>query len=225
MIEEMLFIQQEVAPAMLRGLWVSILLIIPSAAAGLLIGITTGIIRVYGHRLFRTLADGYVLFFRGFPLLIQLYLWYFGLPHIGIFLSPFTAAVIGFSLCSGAYHSEYVRGALLSIKTGQMLAAKSIGFSRTRAIFFIILPQAVRRSLPGSGNELIYLIKYSSLAYMVTCIELTGEAKILASSYFKYMEIFMIVGAVYLVLVSLATWGLNRLEDTVAVPGFERIRS
>ena len=225
MIEELFSIKHEVAPAMLRGLWVSILLILPSAIAGLAIGVATGITRVYGHRFFRTMADGYVLIFRGFPLLIQLDLWYFGLPHIGIYLSPFTAAVIGFSLCSGAYHSEYVRGALLSVKAGQMLAAKSIGFSRTGAIFFIIMPQAFRRSLPGSGNELIYLIKYSSLAYMVTCIELTGEAKILASSYFKYMEIFMIVGAIYLVLVSLATWGLNRLEDAVAVPGFERIRS
>jgi polar amino acid transport system permease protein len=224
-IEELLFIRQEVAPAMLRGLWMSILLIIPSAACGLLIGIATGLIRVYGHRTFRTIADGYVLIFRGFPLLIQLYLWYFGLPHIGIYLSPFMAAVIGFSLCSGAYHSEYVRGALLSIKSGQMLAAKSLGFSQTGAIFNIILPQAVRRALPGSGNELIYLIKYSSLAYMVTCIELTGEAKILASSYFKYMEIFMIAGAIYLVLVSIATWVLNHLEDAVAVPGFERIRN
>ena len=225
MIEELLFIRQEVAPAMLRGLWISILLIIPSAVSGLLIGIATGLIRVYGRRFFRTIADGYVLFFRGFPLLVQLYLWYFGLPHVGIYLSPYTAAVIGFALCSGAYHSEYVRGALLSIKSGQMLAAKSLGFSRTGAIFTIILPQAIRRALPGSGNELIYLIKYSSLAYMVTCIELTGEAKILASSYFKYMEIFMIAGAVYLVLVSLTTWVLNRLEDAVAVPGFERIRS
>ena len=155
---------------------------------------------------------------------MQLYLWYFGLPHVGIYLSPYAAAVVGFSLCSGAYHSEYIRGALLSIKTGQVLAAKSLGFGRVSAILYIALPQAVRRALPGSGNELIYLIKYSSLAYMVTCIELTGEAKILASSYFIYLEIFLVVGAIYLVLVSLATWGLNRLEDRVAVPGFERVR-
>ena len=222
---ELLFIQQEVAPAMLRGLGMSLLLILPSAVCGLLIGAASGILRVYGNRFLRLAADGYVLIFRGFPLLVQLYLWYFGLPHVGIYLSPYTAAVLGFSLCSGAYHSEYVRGALLSIKSGQMLAAQSLGFSRPGAIFFIILPQAVRRALPGSGNELIYLIKYSSLAYMVTCIELTGEAKILASAYFKYMEVFLIAGAVYLVLVSLATWGLNHLEDAVAVPGFERIRN
>jgi polar amino acid transport system permease protein len=88
----------------------------------------------------------------------------------------------------------------------------------------ILLPQAIRRALPGCGNELIYLIKYSSLAYMVTCIELTGEAKILASMFFKYLEVFFVVGAIYLALVSLASWGLNRLEKRISIPGFEYVR-
>ncbi|RTZ93446.1 MAG: amino acid ABC transporter permease [Deltaproteobacteria bacterium] len=218
---EIVFIRQEVVPAMARGLWMSIRLIVPSAIFGLLIGIVTGTLRVYGHFALKTLANIYVTFFRGFPLLVQLYLWYFGLARFGIYFSPYTAAVIGFSLCSGAYHSEYIRGALLSIKDGQMLGAQSLGFSKTQALLSIILPQAVRRALPGCGNELIYLIKYSSLAYMVTCIELTGEAKILASLYFKYMEMFLIAGAIYLFLVSLATWLLNSAEDRLAVPGFE----
>ena len=154
-------------------------------------------------------------------MLIQLYLRYFGLARFGVYFAPYTAAVIGFSLCSGAYHSEYIRGALLSIKNGQMLGAQSLGFSKTQALFSIILPQAIRRALPCCGNELIYLIKYSSLAYMVTCIELTGEAKILASLYFKYTEMFFIAGAIYLLLVSAATWLLNTLEDRLTVPGFE----
>lgn len=106
-----------------------------------------------------------------------------------------------------------------------MLAAHSLGFSKLQAIYSIILPQAIRLALHGSGNEFIYLIKYSFLAYMVTCIELTGEDKILASSYFKYTEIFFIVGAVYLMIVSFATWGLNALEDYMAIPGFERTRT
>jgi len=215
------FYQHEVAPALLRGLWVSVQLIVPSALCGMAIGVAVGTLRVYGHQVVKRLASLYVLVFRGFPLLVQLYLWYFGLPQIGVYLSPFQAAVLGFSLCSGAYHAEYVRGALLSIKQGQLLAARSLGFSRVRAVFSILLPQAIRRALPGSGNEFIYLIKYSSLAYMVTCIELTGEGKILASMYFKYLEVFFCVGAVYLLLVSIATWGLNRLEAFVAVPGFE----
>ncbi len=220
-MSELMFLRQEVAPAMIRGVWMSIRLIVPSAVFGLAIGIITGTLRVYGHSVLRAIANVYVTFFRGFPLLVQLYLWYFGLARFGIYFSPYTAAVIGFSLCSGAYHSEYIRGALLSIKDGQMLGAQSLGFSRTQALVSIILPQAVRRALPGCGNELIYLIKYSSLAYMVTCIELTGEAKILASLYFKYMEMFLIAGAIYLLLVSIATWLLNNAEDWLAVPGFE----
>ena len=224
-MEELLFIRQEVVPAMLRGLWVSIQLIVPSAVFGLAIGVLAGVLRVYGHPVLKALAKTYVLFFRGFPLLVQLYLWYFGLARFGIYFSPYTAAVVGFSLCSGAYHSEYVRGALLSIKEGQMLGAKSLGFSKTQAILSIIMPQAIRRALPGSGNELIYLIKYSSLAYMVTCIELTGEGKILASLYFKYTEIFFIVGAIYLALVSVATWILNAVEKRFSVPGLELRRA
>ncbi len=218
------FYVQEVAPAMLRGLVVSIQLILPSAVCGIVIGILAGTLRVYGRPLWRRLAELYGIVFRGFPLLVQLYLWYFGLPQLGIYLSPYAAAVVGFSLCSGAYHAEYVRGALRSIKQGQLQAARSLGFSRTRAVMTILLPQAIRRALPGCGNEFIYLIKYSSLAYMVTCIELTGEAKILASMYFKYLEVFFVVGGVYLALVSLATWGLGRLEGFVAIPGFERTR-
>ncbi len=221
-MDELLFLRQEVAPELLAGVWMSIKLIIPSAIFGLFIGIVSGTLRVYGHPVLKRLAGLYVLFFRGFPLLVQLYLWYFGLPRIGIYLSPFAAAVIGFSLCSGAYHSEYIRGALLSIKRGQLLAAYSLGFSKIRAVFSILLPQAMRRALPGNGNELIYLIKYSSLAYMVTCIELTGKGSILANFYFKYLEIFSIVGAIYLVMVSIATWGLNYLEDRIAIPGFGR---
>ncbi|MBW1660101.1 MAG: amino acid ABC transporter permease [Deltaproteobacteria bacterium] len=224
-MSEFLFLRNEVAPAMIRGVWMSIKLIVPSAVFGLVIGIITGTLRVYGHAVLKSVANIYVTLFRGFPLLVQLYLWYFGLARFGIYFSPYTAAVIGFSLCSGAYHSEYIRGALLSIKEGQMLGAQSLGFSKTQALFSIILPQAVRRALPGCGNELIYLIKYSSLAYMVTCIELTGEAKILASLYFKYMELFLIAGAIYLLLVSIATWILNKVENRLAVPGFELPRA
>jgi polar amino acid transport system permease protein len=221
---ELAFYTQEVAPAMLRGLWVSIGLILPSAAFGLAIGVLAGTIRIYGRAFWRRAAEAYGLVFRGFPLLVQLYIWYFGLPQLGIYLSPYAAAVLGFSLCGGAYHAEYVRGALRSIKQGQLQAARSLGFSRTRAVVSILLPQAIRRALPGCGNELIYLIKYSSLAYMVTCIELTGEAKILASMFFKYLEVFFVVGAIYLALVSLASWGLHRLEKQISIPGFEYVR-
>lgn len=223
-MEAIAFIQQEVLPAFFKGFKVSLLLILPSAVCGLCLGIVAGSLRVYGSRPVSRLADLYVVLFRGVPLVVQLFFWYFGLPHLGVYLSPYTASVLGFSLCSGAYHSEYIRGALLSIKRGQMLAAQALGFTRLQLVMSVILPQAMRRALPGCGNEIIYLIKYSSLAYMITCIELTGEAKILASHTFKYMEVFLTAGGVYLLLVTIAGWFLRWLERWFSVPGFEHSR-
>jgi polar amino acid transport system permease protein len=220
-MEELFFIQEEVVPALLRGLLVSIQLIIPSGLAGLVIGMAVGGLRVHGPKWLVRLADAYVIIFRGFPLVVQLFIWYFGLPHIGIYLTPFTASVIGFSLCSGAYQSEYVRGAFLSIRRGQFHAAQALGFSRLGMIRSIILPQAFRLALPGCGNEIIYLIKYSSLAYMITCIELTGEGKIIASNTFKYTEIFLIIGVAYLILTTVAGALLQRLEKRMRLPGFD----
>jgi polar amino acid transport system permease protein len=221
----MAFFFHQLMPALIRGLRVSIELIVPSAFMGISIGIFIGILRVYGHPVLKWLAGAYVQIFRGFPLIVQLYIWYFGLPLLGIFLSPFVAAVTGFSLCSGAYHAEYLRGAFQSIKNGQMQAARALGFTRVRAIFSIILPQAFRYALPSCGNEFIYLIKYSSLAYMVTCLELTGEGDVVASLTFRYTEVFLIVGALYLLMVSLATLILNRIEGHFGIPGFAQLRA
>ncbi len=223
-MEQVLFIQNEILPAFFKGLNVSIALIVPSAVIGLCLGIVAGSLRVYGSRFVAGAADAYVVLFRGVPLVVQLFIWYFGLPYFGVYLSPFAASVIGFSLCSGAYHSEYIRGALLSIKRGQMLAAQALGFSKLQMVVFVILPQALRRALPGCGNEIIYLIKYSSLAYMITCIELTGEAKILASHSFRYTEVFLAVGVFYLALVSIASGFLRLLENRLSLPGFESHR-
>ncbi len=220
-MEEWLYIQNEAAPALLRGFRMSVQLIVPSATLGLLLGILVGTLRVFGNRAAAAAANLYVTIFRGVPLVVQLFVWYFGLPYWNIYLTPFTAAILGFTLCSAAYHSEYIRGALLSIKRGQMLAAHSLGFTRTQTIFSVILPQAMRRALPGCGNEIIYLIKYSSLAYMITCIELTGEGKILASDSFKFTEVFLMVGLCYLVMTTLATLLLHALEVRLRLPGFE----
>ncbi|MHC1728723.1 MAG: amino acid ABC transporter permease [Syntrophobacteraceae bacterium] len=220
-MEALIFFQDETLPVFLKGLRMSLLLIAPSAVIGFFTGVLAGTLRVYGGRFSRRIAEAYVALFRGIPLVVQLFIWYFGLPYIGIYLSPITASIVGFSLCSGAYHSEYIRGALQSIKRGQLLAAEALGFSKLEMVVSIILPQAIRLALPGCGNEVIYLIKYSSLAYMITCIELTGEAKILASHTFKYTEVFLAAGVFYLAMVTAASWVLTRIENRLKIPGFE----
>jgi polar amino acid transport system permease protein len=148
-----------------------------------------------------------------------LFLIYFGLPSVGITLEPFTAAVIGFIVCNGAYNSEYMRGAIQSVKSGQMVAALALGMTRREAILNVVLPQALRRAIPGISNEIIYLIKYSSLAYMLTCIELTGAGKIVASRYFRFTLVFLIVGIIYLILITIAGKILSIIEKKLEVPG------
>jgi len=96
-----------------------------------------------------------------------------------------------------------------------------LGISRIKAVLYIILPQALRRAIPGCSNEIIYLIKYSSLAFMVTCVELTGAGKIVATRFFKYTEVFMVVGIIYLLVVSVVTKFLNILEKKLRIPGLE----
>ncbi len=211
---------QELLTSLNRGLIVSIALIVPSAIGGMLIGIMAGTVRTFGGPFTRRIGDGYAAVFRGTPLVVQLFVLYFGLPNIGLYLSPYGAAVAGFTLCSGAYHSEYIRGALLSIKSGQYFGAQALGFTNFQSIYWIIVPQAVRRAIHGCGNEVIYLIKYSSLAFIVTCIELTGEGKTIATEYFRFTEVFVIIGLYYLGLVTIAIFILKKIEHRLYVPGF-----
>ncbi len=214
------FYTQDLIPALNRGFVMSGMLIIPSVFFGLAGGIGVGTARVFGPRPVQIFFNGYTSFFRGVPLMVQLFILYYGLPNIGIYFEAYTAAVIGFILCSSAYHSEYIRGALLSIKSGQLSAASALGMSRIQALLWIIIPQAFRRALPGCGNEIIYLIKYSSLAYIISCIELTGEARAIAAKSFRFTEAFAVVACYYLFLVTLATWLLRKFEKNLAVPGF-----
>ncbi len=218
---DLYFIQDVLLPPLIEGVLVTIKLIILSIPSGLILGILIAVGRVYGNKFISSLCAIYTIFFRGTPLLVQLFIIYYALPSIGIFFSPFMAAVTGFILCSGAYHSEYIRGAIQSIKTGQTMAAEALGMSRIKAVLYIILPQALRRAIPGCSNEIIYLIKYSSLAFMVTCVELTGAGKIIATRHFRYTEVFLVVGIIYLLVVSIVTKFLNILEKKLRIPGLE----
>lgn len=214
------FISQELLPALNKGLLVSLALIIPASIIGFSGGVALGCARAFGARWLRMLGNGYTSLLRGVPLAIQLMLIYYALPKMDIYFSPYGAALTSFILCTSAYQSEYVRGALLSIKQGQILAAKALGFTKMQTILWIIVPQAARRALPGCGNEIIYLIKYSSLAYLVTCMELMGEGKVVASDTFRFTEVFFTVGLYYLAMVSIATWLLHWLEQRYHIPGF-----
>lgn len=216
------FLVQILAPALWQGLIVTLELVALTAPFGLLLGIGIALGRQYGGRALSTACAGYIVFFKGCPLLLLLFMLYFGLPSVGITLPAFTAAVLGFIFCNSAYNSEYIRGAIRSIKDGQMTAALSLGMTRAQAIETIILPQALRRAIPGLSNEFIYLIKYSSLAYMITVVELSGAAKLVATKYFMFNESFLATGVVYLALVTITTYAVSLLEKKVEIPGMIR---
>ncbi len=218
-MDSLIFIKEQLLPALLEGTAVTVKLILLSVPFGLLTGIIIAVGRVYGNKPISMICRFYVLFFKGCPLLLLLFMIYFGLPPLGISLSAMAASVLGFVLCNGAYSSEYIRGAIQSIKIGQITAAQALGMTRFQGVLYIILPQAFRRALPGVGNEIIYLIKYSSLAYMITCIELTGAGKIVAARYFRFTETFIVIGIIYLILVTIATKLLNYAEKRLYYPG------
>ena len=235
------FYAEVLVPALDRGLATSVRIIVPSAALGLAIGILVGAGRAAGPRWLARALDLYVSVFRGTPLVVQLMMWYYGLPTFTLILEPilspmgwppitwrifllrpYAAAVLGFTLCGGAYHSEYIRGALMSIRRGQHLAAASLGMTRLQTFRHVTAPIALRRAVPGCGNEMIYLVKYSSLATLVTMQDLTGQARHVASLYFRHLESYLLVAVYYLALVTVATFLLRRLERLLAIPGLGR---
>ena len=213
----------DILPRLLQATGTTLQVTACSISLGFVVGVFLSLGRVYGVRPIRWLASGYIQFFRGTPLLVQLLLFYYGLPPylstIGIRLSPLAAAVIALGLNSAAYQAEYFRGAIQSIQSGQMQAARSVGMSRGRAIRSVILPQALRLVIPSWSNELIYSIKYSSLAYFVSLTELTFVGKKIALHTARTFEAYVVVALIYLIIVLIVSKILATLEHRVRVPG------
>ena len=171
----------DILPALLKGTVVTLELTACSISLGFVLGIALALGRLYGNRPISLISAGYIQFFRGTPLLVQLFILYYGLPRYDIRLSSFVAGILGLGLNSAAYQAEYFRGAIQSISRGQMMAARAIGMSRFKTIMNIILPQALRIVIPSWSNELIYTLKYSSVAYMIGAPELMAQGKFIAA--------------------------------------------
>ena len=198
---------------------ITLLLTALSLAFGFILGIVLALGRVYGNRLISWICIGYIEIIRGTPLLVQLFILYFGFPSLGIRLTPLEAAIIGLSLNSGAYQAEYLRGSIQSIESGQMIAARTLGMNTIKSIRNIILPQALRISIPAWSNELIYLLKYTSIAYIIQVEELTAEGKFIAAHTFRYLEIFTIIAVIYLLLTVVFTEIIDKVDKKFSIPG------
>nr|WP_244656449.1 MULTISPECIES: amino acid ABC transporter permease [Rhizobium] len=193
---------------MLWAARLTLLVSVLGVAIGLVLGAALCAARISPLRSIRTASAIYTSFFRGVPLLVQLLLFYYMLPVIGLNVPAMVAAVGTVGLCSSAYVAEYLRGAINAIPPGQREAAVTLGFAPTRIWTRIILPQAFRISLPALINELILLVKASSLVSLVGITELTRTSQALSSATYRPLEIFSSAAAVYLIInLSLALLG------------------
>jgi len=191
---------------------ISILAMMVAIAVGLVIAL----FRVYGPLPIRLFGAGFVEIIRGTPLLIQLYIIYYGLPRVGIWLDPMTAGIIGLGLNYSAYEAENYRAGLSSVPVEQIEAANALAMSRWQTLRYVVIPQALRLVLPPVTNDFISLIKDSSLVSMITIIDLTQRYNLLATTYYDYFGIGLLVGTIYLLLgvpfVRFARWAEQRLS-------------
>lgn len=191
-------------PILLKYIHVTLSMALISAAIALVIASLLAIVKTYNIKYLTNFADFYISFLRGTPLLVQLFLLYYGIPQIfPIFsnITAFTASIIGLSLHFSAYMAEGIRGAIFSIDKGQFEASNSLGMNKTQTFIYIIFPQSIRVAVPSLMNNFIDLTKSTSLAFTLGVSEIMAKAQLEASSSFKYFESFLAVAIVYWVMV------------------------
>lgn len=188
---------------------------------GVIIGLALALTRLYAPRWLAVPAIGYIELFRGTPLLVQLFIVYYGLPAFGILIDNLPAAFLTLGMNSGAYQAEYFRGAIKSIDPGQVTAARAVGMSQLQALRFILLPQAMRVVLPAWSNEVIGVMKASAVVFLIAVQDLMAQAKIIFGRTFNPVEAYVVVTIVYLVLIAALAFLLARLERRLHIPGLE----
>ncbi|AZZ92174.1 cystine ABC transporter permease [Hahella sp. KA22] len=215
MIESSLKLIADSAPFLLKGAGYTVGLSLGGMFFGLILGFTLAMMRLSSFRALDWTARIYISFFRGTPLLVQLFMIYYGLPQLGVRLEPLTAALIGFSLNMAAYAAEILRAAIASIDRGQWEAAASIGMTRTQTLYRTILPQAARTALPPLGNSFISLVKDTALAATIQVPELFRQAQLITARTFEIFTMYLAAALIYWVLASLLAHLQNRLEARV----------
>ena len=205
-------------PRMVKGAMLTLKFAVASMALGLVVGLVIAIMRIGSNRLAASLAQGYVSLMRGTPLLVQMFVVYYGLPDLGITLDPTTAGIFTLTLNAGAYLSESMRGAILGIGRGQWAAAHSRGLTHVQTLRYIVCPQALRLAVPSLGNTLISLIKDTSLVSVITVTELLRSTQEVIAATFQPLPLYLAAAAIYWVLSTLLTRLQGRVETRLALP-------
>ena len=213
-------------PKLIQGATLTLELTALSVIAGLILAIPLGIARSSKLWYVRSLPYGYIFFFRGTPLLIQLFLVYYGLGQFEVIResvlwpylrSPFWCAVLTMTLHTAAYIAEILRGAIQAIPPGEIEAARALGMSRFKTLVHIMLPRAARIGLPAYSNEVILMLKASSLASTVTLLELTGMTRTIIARNYQTVDMFLAAGAIYLIMSFVLIQGFKLLERWLRV--------
>ncbi len=213
-------------PSFLDGAWLTLQLVGISVIAGLILALPLGIARSSRHFPVRALPYAYIFFFRGTPLLVQLFLVYYGLAQFELvrqsalwpyLRDPYWCAILTMTLHTAAYIAEIIRGAIQNVPPGEVEAARALGMSRSRTLWHIILPRATRIGLPAYSNEVILMLKASALASTITLLELTGMARKIAARTYLHEEMFLTAGLIYLVIAFILMQGFKLLERWLRV--------
>ncbi len=210
-------------PFLLQGIITTLNLVLSALFLGLIIGIPLAVGQVYGSLVIKKIIGIYIWFFRGLPILVLLFLFYYGLfTLIGLNLSAFLSAVLVLGLRSSAYQSQIFRGSIQSLGEGQIMAAYSLGMSKGKAIWNIILPQALRISLPGWSNEYPAMLTESAITYAIGVTEVLTRGSFIASRTYQPMPVYLTCAVIFLILSYLGMKALHILEEKLRIPGFER---
>jgi polar amino acid transport system permease protein len=218
---ETLIVIQEALPYLLKGVLFTLGIVLGAMFLGLFIGVPLAVVQVYGRWLPRKLAGVYVWFFRGVPVLVLLYLFFFGLfSLLDLNLSAFAAATLVLAMVTGAYQSQIFRGAINSLPQGQMKAAMALGMSKTSAITTVILPQALRLSIPGWSNEYSIILKDSAIAFVLGAPEIMARTHFVASRTYQHLPLYLTAGVLYFILTYVGVKALLKLEQKTRIRGY-----
>lgn len=207
----------EYLPILMQGLIITLQLAAIASCIGLILGTVFALMQTSHNRVLRSIVNVYVVIIRGTPMLIQILCAYFLLPQIGIHIPAFWTAIIAIGLNSAAYISQVLRTGIAAVGRGQIEAAQVLGFSTPDTIRYIVLPQALRTTLPALGNEFVTLIKDSALASLIGVAELTKQANFVKSKTFDAITVYFAVAILYLMLTSTVSFLVARLEKRMNI--------
>jgi len=205
-------------PVLAQGALLTVKFAVLSMIFGLVFGVVLALMGISTNRVLPRIARVYVSVMRGTPLLVQIFLIYYGLPSIGISLDPTPAGVIALSANVAAYLSESMRGAIVGIPPGQWLAAYSLGLSRRQTLRYVIGPQALRIAVPSLSNSLISLVKDTSLVSVITVTELLRSSQEIIAATYQPLPLYLTAAAIYWVLCQVLEWVQHRFERRLALP-------